>query len=134
MEAAIQGIGELFSSIQQRSADRIEKLPQSGSDRIYFRLYAGDDTFIATYNINQKETNTFIQFSRHFKKAGLPVPEILGVNADNTIYIQEDLGTESLLNQLEIDKAYFSIFHNNIPALEIAEHKIFVLCMGKIGT
>lgn len=101
MEAVIQGIGELFSSVQQRTADRIEKLPQSGSDRIYFRLYAGNDTYIATYNLNRKETNTFIQFSRHFKNAGLPVPEILGVNADNTIYIQEDLGTESLLNQLE---------------------------------
>ncbi|MFZ6023515.1 MAG: RapZ C-terminal domain-containing protein [Bacteroidota bacterium] len=101
MEAVIQGIGELFSSVQQRTADRIEKLPQSGSDRIYFRLYADNDTYIATYNLNRKETNTFIQFSRHFKNAGLPVPEILGVNADNTIYIQEDLGTESLLNQLE---------------------------------
>lgn len=120
MEAVIQGIGELFSSVQQRTADRIEKLPQSGSDRIYFRLYAGDDTFIATYNINQKETNTFIQFSRHFKKAGLPVPEILGVNADNTIYIQEDLGTESLLNQLEklghTDEPY-QLFQKSLAAL-----------------
>jgi aminoglycoside/choline kinase family phosphotransferase len=101
MEAVIQGIHTLFSSLKNQTADRIEKLPQSGSDRVYFRIYAGTESFIATYNINQKETNTFIQFSRHFKKADLPVPEILGVNEDNTIYIQEDLGTESLLNQLE---------------------------------
>lgn len=101
MEAVIQGINDLFSSLTNQTADRIEKLPQSGSDRVYFRIYAGEQSFIATYNINQKETHTFIQFSRHFKKAGLPVPEILGVNADNTIYIQEDLGTASLLNQLE---------------------------------
>jgi len=120
MEAVIQGIGELFSSVQQRTADRIEKLPQSGSDRIYFRLYAGSDTFIATYNLNKKETNTFIQFSRHFKNAGLPVPEILGVNDDNTIYIQEDLGTESLLNQLEkyghTDQPY-QLFQKSLAAL-----------------
>lgn len=102
MEDVLQGISDLFLSIQQKSVDRIEKLPQSGSDRIYFRLYADENTYIATYNINQKETNTFIQFSRHFKKAGLRVPEILGVNSDHTIYIQEDLGTASLLNQLEI--------------------------------
>lgn len=120
MEAVIQGIDELFSSVTQRTADRIEKLPQSGSDRIYFRVYAGNDTFIATYNLNQKETNTFIQFSRHFKKAGLPVPEILGVNDGNTIYIQEDLGTESLLNQLEkyghTDLPY-QLFQKSLAAL-----------------
>jgi aminoglycoside/choline kinase family phosphotransferase len=120
MEAAIKGIGELFSSVKQRTADRIEKLPQSGSDRIYFRLYAGSDTFIATYNLNKKETNTFIQFSKHFKNAGLPVPEILGVNEDNTIYIQEDLGTESLLNQLEryghTDQPY-QLFQKSLAAL-----------------
>lgn len=120
MEAVIQGIGELFSSVEQRTADRIEKLPQSGSDRIYFRLYAGNDTYIATYNLNQKETHTFIQFSRHFKKAGLPVPEILGVNDNNTIYIQEDLGTESLLNQLEksghTDQPY-RLFQKSLAAL-----------------
>lgn len=101
MEAVIQGIHTLFSSLKNQTAERIEKLPQSGSDRVYFRIYTTHESYIATYNINQKETNTFIQFSRHFKKAGLPVPEILGVNEDNTIYIQEDLGTESLLNQLE---------------------------------
>lgn len=120
MEAVIKGIDQLFLAVRQRPTDRIEKLPQSGSDRIYFRLYAGDETFIATYNLNQKETHTFIEFSRHFKNAGLPVPEIMGVNADNTIYIQEDLGTESLLNQLEknghTDLPY-QLFQKSLAAL-----------------
>ncbi len=102
MEAVIEALGKLFITIFGASADRIEKLPQSGSDRVYFRLYAGNKTFIATYSVNQKETATFIHFSRHFKQLGLPVPEIFGVNEDNTLYIQEDLGTASLLNQLEI--------------------------------
>lgn len=101
MEAVTKAIGELFSSIHKQPADRIEKLPQSGSDRIYFRIYAGTATYIATYNHHQKETQTFVYFSRHFRKAGLPVPEILAVNEDDTIYIQQDLGTQSLLNHLE---------------------------------
>ncbi len=101
MEAVVQSIGTLFESIGNHTADRIEKLPQSGSDRIYFRIYSGAETYIATYNHHRKETQTFVYFSRHFHKAGLPVPAILAVNADDTIYIQEDLGTESLLNQLE---------------------------------
>lgn len=101
MEAVIEAIGQLFTAVFEKKADRIEKLPQSGSDRIYFRIYAGEKTHIATYDINTRETETFIQFSRHFKQAGLPVPQVYGVNAENTIYIQEDLGTASLLNKLE---------------------------------
>ncbi len=120
MEAVIQGISTLFSTLKGIEPNRIEKLPQSGSDRIYFRIYSGEDTLIATYNLNQKETQTFIYFSNHFRKAGLPVPEILAVNNDNTIYIQEDLGTESLLNQLEkfghTDLPY-SLFQKSLSAL-----------------
>ncbi len=101
MELVVQEIETLFTRLKNIVADRIEKLPQSGSDRIYFRIYSSQGTFIATYNLNKKENSTFINFSRHFKKANLPVPEIFCVNEENTIYIQEDLGNESLLNKLE---------------------------------
>jgi aminoglycoside/choline kinase family phosphotransferase len=101
MEAVIEEIGQLFEQLLATKADRIEKIPQSGSDRVYFRIYAGSKTYIATYNTHQKETATFIYFSKHFKAAGLSVPQILGVNENNTLYIQEDMGTASLLNELE---------------------------------
>lgn len=101
MEAVIEIIEQLCKTQLAIHADRVEKIPQSGSDRVYFRIYAGNKTYIATHNINTKETQAFIYFSQHFKKVGLPVPEIYGVNDSNTIYIQEDLGTDSLLNQLE---------------------------------
>lgn len=101
MESVIAAIEALCGQVLTLTPDRIEKLPQSGSDRIYFRVYAGAQTYIATYNINTKETETFVYFSKHFKQANLPVPAILGVNETNTIYLQEDLGTDSLLNKLE---------------------------------
>lgn len=101
MESVIAAIEALCQQILKLTPDRIEKLPQSGSDRVYFRVYAGTQTWIATYNINTKETATFVHFSQHFKQANLPVPAIVGVNAENTIYLQEDLGTASLLNKLE---------------------------------
>lgn len=129
MEAIIQGISTLFSSMKGCAADRIEKLPQSGSDRIYFRIYTGPDTFIATYNHNQKETQTFIYFSKHFKQAGLPVPDILAVNEDDTIYIQQDLGTESLLDQLEryghtdIPYQFFQKSLSALARMQIQGHK-----------
>ncbi len=120
MESVIAAIEELFEVVEKKKADRIEKLPQSGSDRVYFRIYAGMDSYIATYNLNKRETQTFIQFSRHFKEAGLPVPSILGVNDEDTIYIQEDLGHDSLLNKLEQNghgDYVYGLFQKSLSAL-----------------
>ncbi|RFM26745.1 RapZ C-terminal domain-containing protein [Deminuibacter soli] len=102
MEQVIEAIRELFPSFSNAAIQRIEKLPQSGSDRIYFRIYTtAGDTFIATYNLNVKENNTFIYYSNHFGLHQLPVPRIFACNEAQDLYIQEDLGTESLLNKLE---------------------------------
>lgn len=101
MEAIVDAIGKLFEESIGSTANRIEKLPQSGSDRIYFRIYGENTSFIATYNLNTKENETFIYFTRHFLNASLPMPHIYSVNEEKTIYIQEDLGASSLLDKLE---------------------------------
>lgn len=103
MEEIVAAIEQLFVIFFNIPPTRIEKLPQSGSDRIYFRLYLGDDTYIATHNINIKENETFIYFAEHFISVGLPMPKIYGVSNDKKIYIQQDLGTESLLDKVEQD-------------------------------
>ena len=101
MKIIIDTIQELFISFKKESPGRIEQLPRSGSDRMYFRIFYNDETFIATYNLNVKENKTFIEFSNHFKNKNLPVPEIYFINDETTAYIQQDLGTVSLLNILE---------------------------------
>ncbi len=101
MEEIAAEVKRLFFALKQMKEDRIEKLPQSGSDRIYFRIYAGDESYIATFNLNIKENETFIYFSKHFTNKRLPMPQIFAVNEEKTIYIQEDLGTECLLDKLE---------------------------------
>ena len=105
MKIIIDKIQELFEAYLKQSPQRIEQLPRSGSDRIYFRVFYNDKTFIATYNLNIKENKTFIAFSDHFKQKKLPVPEIFFVNDETTIYIQEDLGTVCLLDVLEKEKS-----------------------------
>lgn len=121
MDAIVDAISQLYQSYTNEAAARIEKLPQSGSDRIYFRIYASNNnTFIATYNLNVKENGTFIYFSKHFKGKGLPVPTVFCVNDGQTIYIQEDLGTESLLNKLEQhghESYAYSLFEKSLKAL-----------------
>jgi aminoglycoside/choline kinase family phosphotransferase len=101
MEAVMLEIRTQFEALKGEPAERIEKIQQSGSDRIYFRIYHKGGTTIATYNQHQKETQTFIYFSKHFKQAGLSVPEIYWQNSANTLYFQEDFGPDSLLSCLE---------------------------------
>lgn len=101
MEQVVNTIQSVFASFNNKPVLRIEKLPQSGSDRIYFRIYTDGETYIATYNLNIRENDTFIYFSQHFVEKQLPVPAVYAISADQSIYIQQDLGTDSLLNKLE---------------------------------
>jgi aminoglycoside/choline kinase family phosphotransferase len=101
MDHVIEEIKTLFASAIRLPPTGFEKIPQSGSDRAYFRIYAEKASYIAMYGKNIRENDTFIYFSRHFRPAGAPVPEILAVNEDRTIYIQEDFGDVSLLNKLD---------------------------------
>ncbi len=120
MQHIVDSIKELFAQVKDNLPDRVEKLQQSGSDRTYYRIYYGDETFIATHNLNIKESDTFIYFSRHFGQFDLPVPAILAVNEDSTLYIQEDLGTESLLNNLELHghgEYAYSLFKKSLQQL-----------------
>ena len=107
MQEVKNGIIHLIRKYSSAEISSIEKIPQSGSDRIYFRIVTSGpaegtvNTYIATYSKNIKENITFINFSRHFKKMECPVPEIYAVSDDQSIYIQEDFGDVSLLNELE---------------------------------
>jgi RNase adapter protein RapZ len=101
MQSTVDKIKELFSSFSGSEIRTIDKLPQAGSERHYFRIHAADKTYIATYGANLKENESFIYFSSHFKKKKLTTPEIYCVNEEKNIYIQEDFGDVSLLNKLE---------------------------------
>ena len=101
MQAVKEDIEKLFKQYSNAVITGIEKIPQSGSDRVYFRISCPPGSYIATYSKNIKENITFINFSRHFKNCGCPVPEIYAVNEEQTIYIQEDFGDTALLNELE---------------------------------
>ncbi len=101
MQQTIERIKELFSDFSKDAITAIDKLPQAGSERHYFRIHAAGKTYIATYGENLKENETFIYFSGHFKKKNLSVPQIFCINSDKNIYIQEDFGDTSLLSLLE---------------------------------
>ena len=120
MQTVKENIEELFHQYSKAEVTDIEKLPQSGSDRVYFRIKSSEGNYIATHSSNIKENNTFIGFSRHFKECDCPVPAIYAVNDAQNIYIQEDFGDVSLLNELE-EKGYteevYDLFKKSLKAL-----------------
>jgi aminoglycoside/choline kinase family phosphotransferase len=122
MQEILQQIKQLYTEYPggDRQVTGIDKIPQSGSNRMYFRVHADTDTCIATYNENVIENRAFIYFSRHFREKGCPVPAIYAVNKACTLYLQEDFGDLSLLNELEReghnDKVY-SLFRRSLEEL-----------------
>lgn len=120
MQPIIEQIAALYRDYRGYEAERIEKLPQSGSDRIYFRVYHRDGSCIGTWNHNIRENQTFFAFSRHFKQAGCPVPAIYAVSEDESVYLQEDFGSVSLLNRLEElghNEDVYLLFQKSLDAL-----------------
>ena len=73
MEAIKEAIKQIFLSYAGKEWEHIEKIPQSGGDRIYFRIKEGANSYIATFNLNLKENETFIYFAQHFHSKGLPL-------------------------------------------------------------
>jgi len=120
MEWVIKHIKGLFHTIHSSDWDDIQKIPQSGGDRVYFRIIQGAHTWIATYSLNIRESETFIYFATHFYTKGMPVPKVLAISEDKTIYIQQDLGRVSLLDVLEKEgktEPVFSLFQKSLSAL-----------------
>jgi aminoglycoside/choline kinase family phosphotransferase len=95
---------QVKSFFQQWKAGECEvvTLPGSGSNRQYFRVQSNGSSFIVTNNPNNVPENiAFIEFSKHFSKKQLPVPEILFVNEEKTMYVQSDFGDMSLFDVIK---------------------------------
>src|SRR5207248_4646600 len=52
----------------------------------------------------REENNAFLNFSRHFRRHGLPVPEIYAEDLDNGAYLEEDLGDTTLFDFLAANR------------------------------
>lgn len=102
MQELIDAVSQVYVQWSGKEPVQVDVLPQSGSDRRYFRLYdAVGKAMIATHGMNVPENEAFIYFAEHFYEKGLNVPLIFAVSEDRTIYLQEDYGDISLLNILE---------------------------------
>ncbi len=96
MKTAIENkLIALYENWAKEEALKIEKLPVSGSARSYFRIQSSQKIALGVYNEDFKENKAFVAFSQHFKREGMPVPEIYTVDLENDMYLIEDLGGET---------------------------------------
>lgn len=95
-----EDLQKLYQTYTGASAETIIELPSSGSNRRYFRL-KGDRTLIGVYGTSIEENDSFLYMADHFRKAGIPVPEVYCMSDDKFCYLQEDLGDVLLFNAIE---------------------------------
>lgn len=106
-----QQITLLFETWSKESVQSIQILPQSGSDRQYFRVQGTHKTALAAFNTAQKENKAFVDYTLHFLKKGINVPQLYAQNLAQNSYLLEDLGDCTLLQYLESER------EGNIPSL-----------------
>jgi len=120
MQEMIDSIKLLYKEWTGKDPESLDVLPQSGSDRRYFRLFGNGSSVIGTYGANVRENETFLYFSKHFKKKNLVVPELYAMSENGMYYLQEDFGDISLLNHLEsqgLVQPVYDLFKKSLAAL-----------------
>lgn len=76
-----------------------------GSGRRIIRLHGESASAIGIlYNVREENT-AFLEFSRHFRSHGLPVPEIYAEDLDHGAYLEQDLGDTTLFDFLSHNRS-----------------------------
>jgi aminoglycoside/choline kinase family phosphotransferase len=95
-----EALGTLYADYTGSQPETVTELPSSGSNRHYFRL-KGKVSLIGVGGTSVRENNAFMYMAAHFRRKGLPVPEVYCHSADRLFYLQEDLGDLSLFEAIE---------------------------------
>jgi aminoglycoside/choline kinase family phosphotransferase len=101
----------LFEQYRQHPAEHIQPLQGQlgGSGRAIFRLTGGGFSAIGIHYDVREENRAFLEFTRHFRQHGLPVPEIYAEDLSNGAYLEEDLGDTTLFEFLSANRDGVSI-------------------------
>ena len=93
---------QLFEKHFRLPVEQIQPLQGGlgGSGRNIIRLSAGQTSAIGVLYGVREENVAFMEFSRHFRRHGLPVPEIYAEDLSQGAYLEEDLGSTTLFDFL----------------------------------
>ncbi len=103
----MDALKKLFEQHFHAAPTRIQPLQGElgGSGRKIIRLANEQVSAIGVLYGVREENVAFLAFSRHFRKHGLPVPEIYAEDLENGAYLEEDLGDTVLFDFLSKNRA-----------------------------
>jgi aminoglycoside/choline kinase family phosphotransferase len=109
---------ELFEQHFHTAATRVRALQGElgGSGRKIIRLSGDKVSAIGILYGVREENVAFLEFSRHFRRHGLPVPEIYAEDLSRGAYLEEDLGDTSLFEFLSKNREGESIAPQAVEA------------------
>ncbi|MGA9060640.1 MAG: RNase adapter RapZ [Terracidiphilus sp.] len=87
-----------------------------GSGRVIVRLAGSGKSAIGILYSVREENVAFLEFSRHFHRRGLPVPEIYADDLSQGAYLEEDLGDITLFEFLSANRAGHAIAPEAVEA------------------
>jgi aminoglycoside/choline kinase family phosphotransferase len=87
-----------------------------GSGRKIIRLKSGGTSAVGILYGVREENKAFLEFSRHFRRHGLPVPEIYAEDLAQGAYLEEDLGDTTLFDFLSQGRTGESISRDVVEA------------------
>lgn len=100
-----QLLKKLASSYCSDDSPQIDKIPQSGSNRLYFRItFQNRPSIIGVYNDDVRENEAFFSLTETFLSKGIKVPQILAIDQSRCYYLLNDLGDETLYSFLTVHR------------------------------
>jgi hypothetical protein len=124
-------IKELFCKFSGKTALApseilIEPIKGGGSDRCFYRITSGNETFILmTGRCEKSDLRFYLEIARFLFAKGIGVPKILSYDLETDSALLEDLGRETLYTLLAQEKDRNKIFPLYSKALEaLAEMQV----------
>jgi aminoglycoside/choline kinase family phosphotransferase len=109
---------DLFIRRFRAEVERVQPLQGElgASGRKIIRLSGGASSAIGILYSVREENVAFLEFSRHFRAHGLPVPEIYGEDLSQGAYLEEDFGDTTLFEFLSANRVGGNISRPTIEA------------------
>jgi len=93
-----------FRDVTGFAPSNITPLRPHASERRMYRLSTSSTSLIGVINPVTKENDAFVSFGRYFLQKGLPVPEIHLYKPEQHLYLEQDLGDETLFDFLQTER------------------------------
>ena len=95
-----------------------------GSGRKIIRLADNERSVIGVLYAVREENIAFLEFSKHFRRHGLPVPEIYAEDLDHSAYLEEDFGDTTLFEFLSRNRSGEEI---STPVIDVYRKAVDIL-------